>query len=143
MKDSARRLFDVGVAIALATAVLATASCGRKDKATDIAQDSILVRDADLTAPRTDTSSIPPATLVRERGSAADVPVLTRGAPVKRAPTVTTGANSGLRPPTRVNPSPVLPGRDTSSTGPAIQPPTLPTRDSTRDSIVVVRFSPR
>ncbi len=150
MKDSARRLFDVGVAVALTTAVLAMAGCGRTNKTADVAQDSILVKDADVAEHKTNT---PPAaaTLVRDRGSAADVPSLTSGAAVKRAPSsaATGSSRGGLQPPARVNPSPVLPGRDTGAVtppppridpmvAPPMQqpPPATPKKDSlTRPSI--------
>lgn len=109
MKDSARRILDTGVALALAAGVLTTAGCAREKKAEDVAQDSILVKDADMSARKADTT-VPGTTLVRDRGSVPQTPVLTTGAPVKRSPDVK--ASGGLQPPKRVNPTPVLPGRD-------------------------------
>ncbi|MDQ6717442.1 MAG: hypothetical protein M3Z17_03720 [Gemmatimonadota bacterium] len=116
MKDSARRLFDVGVAAALTSAVLAMAGCGRTNKTADVAQDSILVKDANVAEHKVDTAAAA-STLVRDRGSAAAIPALTSGAPVKRAPAsaATEVSRGTLQPPARVNPTPVLPGRDTGA----------------------------
>src|SRR5437762_13935270 len=103
--------------VGIFAALLLAAGCARSEKAADVAQDSILVKDADVGGKKTDTAGAATAALVRARGSAANVPVLTTGAPVKRAPDVS-GANSNsvLQPPKRVNPTPVLPGRESTST---------------------------
>lgn len=113
MKDSARGVLEIGVALALAAAVLSIAGCGRSNRTADVAQDSILVKDADVSGRKVDTVAAG-RTLVRDRGSVADVPALTTGAPVKRAPASVVAGSAGgqLQPPKKVYPSPVLPGRD-------------------------------
>jgi hypothetical protein len=129
MKDNAGRIIDVGTVLALFAVFLAAAGCSKSDKAADVAQDSILVKDADIGDNKTDTAGAATAALLRAHGSAADEPVLTTGAPVKRAPAVGGPASSGgLKPPKRVNPTPVLPGRESTST----QPSPAPKRDSTK-----------
>lgn len=113
MKDNARGILEIGVAVALAAAVLSVAGCGRSNKTADIAQDSILVKDADLSGHKVDTAAAA-TTLVRDRGSVADLPALTTGAPVKRATASVAAGSAGgpLQPPKKVYPSPVLPGRN-------------------------------
>lgn len=140
MKDSGREYSSLGAKLAFA-AVLLTAACGRSQKTADIAQDSLLVKDMDLAGRATDTTT-PAATLVRDRGSVADAPSLTTGARVRRSPQLqppespTFEGRAGLPkmpPPTQVNPTPVLPGRESTSTpraplsGGQLSPqPTLP-----------------
>jgi hypothetical protein len=175
MKDSARRVFETGLVLALAATLLSVAACGRSSKASDVAQDSILVKDADVEH-KTDTAGAATAALVRERGATPAQPTLTAGAPVQRsantittAPTTTTGAISTgtLQPPRRVNPSPVLPPRESTSTRrdtpttplspqpvttpratvqpvspqppPVIQPSPVPKKDSSGDTLTFIR----
>jgi hypothetical protein len=125
MKDNRVRIF---------AALLLAAGCAKSDKAADVAQDSILVKDADIGGNKTDTAGAATAALVRASGSAANAPVLTTGAPVKGAPDVGGATSNGvLRPPKRVNPTPVLPGREstvtprsTPITGMQLNPPPVP-----------------
>ena len=70
----------------------------KSEKAADVAQDSILVKDADVGGNKTDTAGAATAALMRARGSAANAPVLTTGAPVKRAPDVAFELPARLRP---------------------------------------------
>lgn len=108
MKDNRAQIFAL---------LLLAAGCAKSDKTADVAQDSILVKDADIEGNKTDTAGAATAALVRARGSAANAPVLTSGAPVKRAPdAVSTTVPGGLQPPKRVNPTPVLPGRESTAT---------------------------
>jgi hypothetical protein len=136
MKDSARTRIDVGAAVVVVTAMLSIAACGKQNKASDVAQDSILVKDADIAEHKSDTTAAV-TTLVRDRGSVADAPTLTNGAPVKRARSVDAGpSRSGLQPPTKVNPSPVLPARESTVTTPkADSPPPPPPPPPKTDSL--------
>ena len=131
MKDNRVRIF---------AALLLAAGCAKADRAADIAQDSILVKDADIGGNKTDTAGAATAALVRARGSAVDIPVLTIGAPVKRAPDVSGAkSNRGLQPPKRVNPTPVLPGRESTSTS-VMQPSSRPKKDSTKGDTLSLIF---
>ncbi len=135
MKDSLEKVRDVGVALALAAAVLAVASCAKSNKSENVAQDSILVKGADPGQQKSDSTATT-TTLVRNRGSAAELPVLTNGAAVKRPRSVEPGTTRPtLQPPTRVNPSPVLPGRESTITPPVDSPPppARPPRTDTLD----------
>ena len=126
MKDSVRILgktFRLGAV----AAIIVSAGCGRSNKAADVAQDSILVKDADVSGNKTDTAGAATAALVREKGAAAQPPTLTTGAPVTRssdvAPAVpTTSAptsrTSTPQPPKKVYPSPVLPPRESTTSTP-------------------------
>jgi hypothetical protein len=112
MKDSARRLVDGAMMAALAASALSAGGCARSDKTTDVAQDSILVKDADVAEHKTDTAGAATAALVRERGATPEAPALTSGAPVTRPADVSGSSAGTLQPPRRVNPSPVLPSRE-------------------------------
>ena len=116
MKDSAGRM-GKSLGVAGVAVILAVAACSKSNKANDVAQDSILVKDADVAEHKTDTAGAATAALVRERGaSGAQLPALTTGAPVTRAPDVATPPpTTQLTPPRRVNPSPVLPPREPRS----------------------------
>jgi hypothetical protein len=145
MKDSVRILRTLVVGLLLAVAAFAAAACAKSSKAKDVAQDSILVKDAGIAEHKTDTTS-GPATLVRDRGSAADRPTLTSGAPVKRSPATNAGASqTGLQPPVRVNPTPVLPSRESTS-APQRTPtpnPTLVPQPAMTPSPVIQPASPK
>jgi hypothetical protein len=154
MKDSARRLDILRAVLALTSAAVGVTGCGRTNKTADVAQDSILVKDADLSAHRSDTAATT-TTLVRDRGSMADLPTLTTGAPVKRSSVTNAGVSeTGLQPPTRVNPTPVLPARDSTSaeqrtptpnppvtTQPTLTPPPV-TQPASPKPPVVIQPSP-
>lgn len=159
MKDSARRVFETGLVLALAATLLSVAACGRSSKASDVAQDSILVKDADIAGHKTDTAGAATAALVRERGATPAQPTLTAGAPVQRSantvtsvPTTTSGAASAgtLQPPRRVYPSPVLPPRDSTYTRrdtpvtppPSLQPVTTPPVTTPRATVQPVSPQP-
>src|SRR2546423_5381676 len=103
--------------VIILAALLLAAGCAKSDKTADVKQDSILVKDADIGGNKTDAAGAAAAALLKARGSAANAPVLTTGAPVKRAPEVARPTSSGgLQPPKRVNPTPVLPGRESTVT---------------------------
>jgi hypothetical protein len=142
MKDSVRILSRT-MRVAIAAAMIATAACAKSNKPADVAQDSILVKDADVAGNKTDTAGAATAALVRERGSGAQLPALTNGAPVTRSSdggpavpptsaTRTTRASTAqptLQPPKKVYPSPVLPPRESTVTTPrgsVISTPTSP-----------------
>lgn len=120
MKDSAKRLADGVIAVALVA--LCAGGCARKDKGADVAQDSILVKDADLAEHKTDTAGAATAALVKERGATPQPPTLTSGAPVTTTSDVA-GSGGRLQPPKRVNPSPVLPSRQSTQTSAPTPPP--------------------
>lgn len=138
MKDSARRLVDGAVIVALAAGGLTIVACGRSDKTADVAQDSMLVKDADVAPEKTDTAGAATAALVRARGATPGMPALTNGAPVRRSadlPRVPASGvpttSGGLQPPKRVNPSPVLPARESTAgrpTDPVTTSPLSPPR---------------
>ena len=141
MKDSAE-ILSRAVRVATVAAMIATAACGKSNKAADVAQDSILVNDANVPGNKTDTAGAATAALVRERGSSAQLPALTNGAPVARSPNVappvqaagatsrtrrTTTSQPTLQPPEKVYPSPVLPPRESTTA--------TPKKDSSADSL--------
>jgi len=135
MKDNVRGTLFAREALPFIVAILA-AGCGRASKTADVAQDSLLIKNADVRTHRMDTTVAAPGTLVRDRGSAADAPSLTAGAPVKRAPDVRTSGSPAMQsaspqpkmqPPAGVNPTPVLPGR-------VLEPSPTPNTDTTRDT---------
>lgn len=131
MKDSAGK-FTRRLRLAAAAAMAVTAACAKSNKPADVAQDSILVKDADVSANKTDTAGAATAALVRERGSGAQLPTLTSGAPVTRSsdlapampatgtlpPASRTPVQPTMPPPKRLHPSPVLPPRESTSTTP-------------------------
>jgi hypothetical protein len=124
MKHTANGLLDGAFALALAVVTLSAGACGRQDKTSDVAQDSILVKDADIAEHKSDTAAAATAALVRERGALPQAPTLTNGAPVDRS---SGGTSSGtLQPPRRVNPSPVLPPRESAPIQRAAPLPTSP-----------------
>jgi hypothetical protein len=115
--------------------MVGAAACAKSNKSSDVAQDSILVKDA---GDKTDTAGAATAALVREKGATAQPPALTTGAPVNRttdvAPAVpTTAAPQRNRasvppPPKKVYPSPVLPPRESTTATPrsSVISPTSP-----------------
>jgi hypothetical protein len=146
MKDSAG-IFSRGFRVAALAALMTASACAKAKKTTDVAQDSILVKDADVSGNKTDTAGAATAALVRERGSAAELPALTSGAPVTKstgvAPTIpattvapptsrtarSTTVQPTMEPPKKVYPSPVLPPRESTSSmqhGSVITSPTSP-----------------
>jgi len=150
MKDSVRQFRDIGFVFASAATFALLAGCRRSDKTADVAQDSILVRDADTTLPRPtvrDTMS----TLVRDRGAVSATPSLTNGARVKRAPAQMQPPAAPvydpgipapqMPPPKKVNPPLVLPSTRTPAPPPP-PPPTSPPAPTTAPQPVVVPASP-
>ncbi|MBA3646622.1 MAG: hypothetical protein H0W63_10655 [Gemmatimonadaceae bacterium] len=121
MKDSAVT-FSKSLRVTSLAALVSAGACSKSNKAHEVAQDSILVKDADVAGQKTDTAGAATAALMRERGaSGAQRPALTNGAQVTRttdgAPPVgstPTSSQPRVLPPRRVNPSPVLPPREPS-----------------------------
>lgn len=147
MKDSMplRKLVDGAIVLALVGSALSAGACARRDKTPDVAQDSILVKDADVVEHKTDTAGAATAALVRERGAIAETPTLTSGARVSRSSDVTVAPGGTLRPPRRVNPSPVLPAREPTPltrTDPLPTSP-LPTQPATPPTPVTQSVSPQ
>ena len=147
MKDSSG-IFRQAVRLGAIALVFAGAACAKSNKPADVAQDSILVKDADVAGNKSDTAAAATAALVRERGSAAELPALTSGAPVTRPSDVapppsamnatppapisrstSSAARPPMAPPRKVYPSPVMPPRESTSTTPqasVISSPTSP-----------------
>lgn len=135
MKNSAHSLRNMIVAAFALCGLSGVTACRRTDKPVDVAQDSILVRDADTAQKATSPSDTLP-TVVKQRGTAA--PTLTPGSPgtspsgitpaAPRTPPIT---NPRMPPPSRPHPPVILPGRDstvtrTGSTAIALPPPPPP-----------------
>lgn len=141
MKDSAR-ILSQALRLATAATMVGAIACAKSNKSSDVAQDSILVKDADVAGNKTDTAGAATAALVREKGATAQPPALTTGAPVNRstdvAPAVpgtvapqrnrTSTAQPVLQPPKKVYPSPVLPPRESTTATPpsSVISPTSP-----------------
>jgi hypothetical protein len=91
--------------VRILAALLLAAGCAKSGKTADVAQDSILVKDAGIGGNKTDTAN----------------------------------SNRGLQPPKRVNPTPVLPGRESTS-APVTQPSPTPKKDSTKGDTLSLIF---
>jgi len=100
MKDSVRKLLDVGPCVALLAAALLAVGCRHSDKSTDIAQDSLLVRAADTAQTKTTAPDKSPSGITQMHPSPT--------------PTMSNMPKPRMQPPRKITPPLVLPGRDST-----------------------------
>lgn len=135
MKNSVQVL-PYSWALILAAVLLSGYGCRRSDKTADVAQDSILVRDADTAQKRTGPGDTLP-TLVKQ-GRTVTTPSLTNGAPPLPpgiTPATPVRTNPRMPPPRRPTPPLILRGRESTTTVDSGPSPPKPKTDTGRDTL--------